>query len=113
MTVPDPPATLPGFPYLPDFPALPATREAMRREMDVQKLMNRLQARHFEVLARFTRTAEEPATVPQELALALAIGKQAARNQVELATALTTRLPRTLEAMRRGDIDGFKAMKIH
>ncbi|MFD2420995.1 HNH endonuclease signature motif containing protein [Amycolatopsis pigmentata] len=113
MTVPDLP-TVSRFPDLPDFPGILVTREAMLREMkDVQKLMNRLQARHFEVLARFTRTAEEPATVPQELALALAMGKQAAENQVDLAMALAIRLPRTLEAMRRGDIDGFKAMKIH
>jgi hypothetical protein len=75
--------------------------------------MNRLQGRYFEVLARFARAAEEPATVPQEVALALAVGKQAAENQVELAAALNTRLPRTLEAMRRGEIDGFKASKIH
>jgi hypothetical protein len=113
MTAPDLP-TLPGFPDLPEFPGLPVTREAMLRELkSVQRLVNRLQGRYFEVLARFTRAAEEPATVPQELALALAIGKQAAENQVELAAALTTRLPRTLEAMRRGEIDGFKASRIH
>jgi hypothetical protein len=51
-------------------------------------------------LAHFTRAAEEPATVPQEVALALAVGRQAAYQQVELAGALATRLPCTLEAMR-------------
>jgi hypothetical protein len=113
MTAPDL-YTLSGFPDLPEFPGMPVTREAMLREMKtVQRLVNRLQGRYFEVLARFTRAAEEPATVPQELALALAIGKQAAETQVDLAAALTTRLPRTLEAMRRGEIDGFKASKIH
>jgi hypothetical protein len=113
MSVPSIPA-LPGFPDLPEFPDIPVSREGMLREMRfVQALANRLQARYFEVLARFTRAAEEPATVPQELALALAIGKQAAENQVDLAVALTTRLPWTLEAMRRGEVDGFKAGKIH
>jgi hypothetical protein len=113
MTVPDLPV-LPGFPDLPEFPGIPVTREAMLRELKgVQRLVNRLQGRYFEVLARFTRAAEDPATVPQELALALAIGKQAAETQVELAGALATRLPRTLEAMRRGEIDGFKASRIH
>src|SRR3954449_10539355 len=113
MSAPDLPA-LPGFPGLPEFPDFPASLEGMLREMRVvQGLMNRLQARYFEVLARFARAAEEPATVPQELALALTIGKSAAESQVGLAIALTTRLPRTLEAMRRGEIDGFKASKIH
>lgn len=106
--------TLPGFPGLPEFPGIPASRDGMLREMrTVQSLVNRLQARHFEVLARFTRAAEEPATVPQELALALAISRPTAENQVDLAHALTTRLPHTLDAMRRGDLDGFTASKIH
>ncbi|MFD2417229.1 DUF222 domain-containing protein, partial [Amycolatopsis pigmentata] len=106
--------TLPDFPDLPEFPRIPSSRSGMLRRMrQVQGLVNRLQAHYFEVLACFTRAAEEPATVPQEVALALAIGKQAAHQQVELAQALTTRLPRTLEAMRRGEIDGYKAAKIH
>ncbi|MFD2419594.1 HNH endonuclease signature motif containing protein [Amycolatopsis pigmentata] len=109
-TLPPPP----GFPVLPEFPEFPVTLEGLRRELQAaQGLVNRIQARYFEVLARFARAAEEPATVPQELALALAISKQAAESQVDLAEALTTRLPRTLEAMRRGELDGFKASKIH
>jgi hypothetical protein len=113
MSAPDLP-TLPGFPGLPEFPDFPASPEGILREMrTVQGLVNQLQARYFEGLARFIRAAEEPATVPQELALALSIGKQAAENQVGLAMALATRLPRTLEAMRRGEIDAFKASKIH
>ncbi|MFD2420789.1 HNH endonuclease [Amycolatopsis pigmentata] len=113
MSAPDLP-TLPGFPDLPEFPDIPAGREGMLGELrTAQAVVNWAQARYFEVLARFTRTAEEPATVPQELALALAIGRNTAENQVDLARALTTRLPRTLEAMRRGELDGFKASKIH
>ncbi|MFD2419878.1 HNH endonuclease signature motif containing protein [Amycolatopsis pigmentata] len=113
MSAPDLP-TLPGFPDLPEFPDFPVSLEGMRRELQAaQGLVNRIQARYFEVLARFTRAAEERATVPQELALALAISRSAAESQVGLAEALTTRLPRTLEAMRRGELDGFKASKIH
>jgi hypothetical protein len=113
MSVPDLPA-LPGFPGLLEFPDIPASRDGMLREMRAaQRVVSQVQARYFEVLARFTDTAEEPGTVPQELALALTIGRSAAETQVGLAMALTTRLPRTLEAMRRGEIDAFKASKIH
>ncbi|MFD2416777.1 HNH endonuclease signature motif containing protein [Amycolatopsis pigmentata] len=115
MSAPTAP-TLPDFSDLrdlPEFPGIPSSRPGMLRRMrQVQAWVNRLQAHYFEALAHFTRTAEEPATVPHEVALALAIGKQAAHQQVELAQALTTRLPHTLEAMQRGEIDGYKAAKI-
>lgn len=85
----------------------------LREIQQLHRRMNRLQAEALETLAEFVRTAGEPSTVAQELALALSIGRHAAANDVELALALTTRLPETLNAMRRGEIDSYKATKVH
>jgi hypothetical protein len=90
------------------------TREAMLRKIQqLRRRISRLQAEELETVAEFVRAAEEPSTVPQELALGLAIGRHVAAGEVELGVALTTRLPETLNAMRRGEIDAYKAMKVH
>src|SRR5438552_757914 len=85
----------------------------LRRLQKLRRAQNRLYAVELETVAELIHEAEEPTTVPQELALALAVGRHAAENEVALATALTTRLPETMNALRRGDIDGYKASKVH
>ncbi|MFD2399151.1 DUF222 domain-containing protein [Prauserella oleivorans] len=47
-----------------------------------------------------------------EVALALAISENAARIKIGLARDLVTRLPETLGALSRGDIDLYKASKV-
>lgn len=88
-------------------------RQFLRTIQSLQEQMNRLAAEQLVAIAEFAKYADEPKGVPRELALGLSITRQRAENQVELARALTTRLPETLNAMRRGRIDGYKASKIH
>lgn len=77
------------------------------------------QAAMFAALAELHRRfrAEEPASatreplldVATELAPAAGIAPGTANGLVDLAVELTERLPRTLDAMRRGDVDAVKA----
>jgi hypothetical protein len=85
----------------------------LHRIQQLRRRKNRLDAEELETVAAFARVADEPSTVAQELALGLAIGRRAAESEVALALALTTRLPETLNAMRRGEIDATKAAKVH
>lgn len=90
------------------------TPEQMLRWLQkLRRWKSRLDAEELETVAEFARAAVEPSTVAQELALGLAIGRRAAEREVALALALTTRLPETLDAMRRGEIDAVKAAKVH
>lgn len=82
----------------------------------IQKLRqwkSRLDAEELETVAEFARSAAEPSTVAQELGLALSIGRHAAEREVGLALAVTTRLPETLKAMRRGEIGAHAASKVY
>ncbi|WP_285486868.1 DUF222 domain-containing protein, partial [Amycolatopsis taiwanensis] len=107
--------------YEPDlvdpFPETPARvlarRGLLRRIQSTQAEICRLQAMQYEAVAEFAGTAEDRSAVARELALALAVSPRAAENQIGLAEALVTRLPETLKAMRRGEIDAYKASKIH
>ncbi|PRX51504.1 uncharacterized protein DUF222, partial [Prauserella shujinwangii] len=73
----------------------------------------RCQARMLETLAEYRRLRGRARDVPQEVALVLAVTERAAARQLDLADALVTRLPRTLAALRRGEIDAYKAAKVH
>ncbi|MFD2418526.1 hypothetical protein [Amycolatopsis pigmentata] len=82
----------------------------------VQRLrvvLSQVQAAQLEAVAEFDRVAPQPSNVALELSLGLAVSKHTARYQIGLAHALTTRLPNTLEAMRRGEIDSFKASRVY
>jgi uncharacterized protein DUF222 len=87
-------------------------RGMVRRLQSIQAAVNRLLGEQYETVAEFARTAPDRSVVGRELALALAIGPRAAESQIQLAQALVTRLPETLKAMQRGDIDAYKAGKI-
>lgn len=62
--------------------------------------------------ASFHDSVDLDAQVASELALLLAAGEFHAHGQVSLALDLTTRLPRTLQAMHDGRLDAYKALKI-
>jgi hypothetical protein len=106
-----------------EFSAITAFRELtvagmsrgglLRAAQRLQAVINRAQAAQLEVIAAFDRTAPRPSNVSLELSLGLSIGKHAAQYQIGLAQALTTRLPKTWEAMRRGEIDGYKASRVY
>jgi hypothetical protein len=71
-----------------------------------------LQARHLKLTAAFNAARGRSRDVPAEVALGLAISEHVAAAQLVLAETLTTRLPATLAAMERGDIDSYKASKV-
>jgi hypothetical protein len=62
--------------------------------------------------AEFTESADSHRSGVQELSLGLAITEYQAAHQIALAEALTARLPETFKAMRRGELDAYKASKI-
>jgi hypothetical protein len=84
-------------------------------------LLNRLQAsarrsakeaaEQLTILAEFARLDASDFT-HLEVAAVLKVTERHARNRLDLALALTTRLPKTLAALRAGDIDEYKAKRI-
>ncbi|AUI64140.1 HNH endonuclease [Amycolatopsis sp. BJA-103] len=72
----------------------------------------RLEAIRFRALAQLNRHREGARSVTQEVAFALSVGDKYAAGLVAAAEALTTRLPRTLGLMDKGQVDGFGAMKV-
>jgi hypothetical protein len=74
--------------------------------------MNRLQAQLLADMAEFVGSADSHRSAVQELSLGLAVTEYQATHQIALAEALTARLPETFKAMRRGELDAFKASKI-
>ncbi|WP_169739667.1 DUF222 domain-containing protein [Amycolatopsis taiwanensis] len=88
-------------------------RGLLCRIQSVQSEINRLQAIQYEAVAAFAGKADDRSVVARELALALAVSPRMAENQIELAQALVSRLPETWKAMQRGEIDAYKASKIH
>ncbi len=72
----------------------------------------RLEAIRFRALAQLDRHREGARSVAQEVAFALSVGDRYAAGLVAAADALTTRLPRTLGLMDKGQVDGFGAMKV-
>jgi hypothetical protein len=72
----------------------------------------RVQARQLERIAKLAKLEGRGRGVNAEVAFALRLTENAASKRVSLACALTTRLPETLNAMRRGEIDSYKASKI-
>ncbi|MFD2419735.1 HNH endonuclease signature motif containing protein [Amycolatopsis pigmentata] len=85
----------------------------LRALQRLQAIVNQAQAMQAEAVAEFDRTADQPSHVSLELSLGLVVSKHTAQYQIGLARALTTRLPQTLEAMRRGEIDSWKASRIY
>jgi hypothetical protein len=63
-------------------------------------------------VAAFAAVGGSSRSVAAELALELSITERRAGAEVALAQALTTRLPETFAAFRRGEIDGFKARMV-
>ncbi|MFD2416001.1 DUF222 domain-containing protein [Amycolatopsis pigmentata] len=85
----------------------------LRTARRLQAMANQIRAAQMAVIAEFDRAAEQPSNVALEVSLGLAISKHTAQYQIGLAQALTTRLPQTLAAMRRGEIDSWKASRVY
>ncbi|WP_084628653.1 HNH endonuclease [Amycolatopsis nigrescens] len=78
----------------------------------IQEQKCKLEAEQLRLVARLNEVEERTRGVPAELALGLAVTENMAGKQIALADALVTRLPKTLQAMESGVIDGYKASKI-
>jgi hypothetical protein len=71
-----------------------------------------LEAEQAADVALFAATAGSARSVAAELALELSVTERRAGADIALAQALTTRLPETFAAFRRGEIDAFKARMV-
>lgn len=78
----------------------------------LERRIAHLQALQLKEIARYDEARKGHVDASAELALALSINENSAHKQISLANALVYRLPRTLRAMERGDIDSHKASKI-
>jgi hypothetical protein len=74
--------------------------------------MAQLEAEQAADVALFAATGGSARSVAAELALELSVTERRAGADVALAQALTTRLPETFAAFRRGEIDAFKARMV-
>lgn len=70
------------------------------------------QAEYMHSLAKFAAKHEHNAESTAELALARGESDHVVRRELEWARQLTTRLPNTLRALARGDVDLLKASKV-
>ena len=71
-----------------------------------------LEAEQAADVALFAAAGGSARSVVAELALELSVTERRAGADVALAQALTTRLPETFAAFRRGEIDAFKARMV-
>jgi hypothetical protein len=71
-----------------------------------------LEAEQAADIALFAATGGSARSVATELALELSVTERRAGADIALAQALTTRLPETFAAFRRGEIDAFKARMV-
>ncbi|MFJ8911731.1 DUF222 domain-containing protein [Amycolatopsis sp. NPDC102389] len=74
--------------------------------------ITRLEAVRFRALSQLSRHRDGAVSVVQEVALALSVVDGHAAGLVSTAQALTTRLPRTLGLLDRGQVGGYGAMKV-
>lgn len=87
-------------------------RRAIRGIRAIERKIARLQAAQAREIATYAARCGNVGEAATELSLALSTGESEARKRIELATALTNRLPKTRRAMAEGKIDLHKASKI-
>ncbi|MFC4001725.1 DUF222 domain-containing protein [Prauserella oleivorans] len=85
---------------------------SIERLVELEREIARLQALQVRALAEYSASRDDAADVASEVALALAISENTARIKIGLARDLVTRLPETLGALSRGEIDLHKTSKM-
>ncbi|MFD2809376.1 DUF222 domain-containing protein [Prauserella oleivorans] len=85
---------------------------SIERVLELEREIARLQALQARALADYSTPRGHAVDVASELALALSISENSARIKMTLARDLVSRLPKTLAAMSRGEIDAYKASKV-
>ncbi|MEC3981102.1 HNH endonuclease signature motif containing protein [Amycolatopsis sp. H20-H5] len=79
---------------------------------DIDTAIAQLQGKRVTVVARIVERGGSRRSVTAEIALERSISQHHAAADITRAIALTTRLPHTLAALKRGDIDLYKASKV-
>lgn len=69
-------------------------------------------AEQLAILAEFAALDADPEFTHLEVAAVSRVSETFARSRLDLASALTTRLPRTMSALREGRIDEYKAQRV-
>ncbi|EHR52209.1 protein of unknown function DUF222 [Saccharomonospora marina XMU15] len=87
-------------------------KSSLDKIRSLERRIARLQAMQLKEIARYESTQRSPTEAAAELALTLAINEKSAGRRISMARALIHRLPKTLQAMQRGDLDSHKASKI-
>jgi hypothetical protein len=93
------------------------TVEILHRLSAVEKKRAELDAEHLRLLAEYQRVRAREGivaarSVPDDVALILRTSRRHAKSQLALARDLTERLPDTLDALSRGQIDLSKARAV-
>ncbi len=79
---------------------------------DEEVLLRQAQGRQVRALAEFAAVGGSRRSVTEEVALRFSVSRNQAFLLVETSCALVARLPNTLAALEKGDIDLFKASKV-
>nr|WP_083920523.1 HNH endonuclease signature motif containing protein [Amycolatopsis decaplanina] len=79
---------------------------------DEEVSLRRAQGRQVRSIAGFAAVGGSRRSVTEEVALAFSVSRNQAYLLVETSCALVGRLPNTLAALEKGDIDLFKASKV-
>lgn len=79
---------------------------------DEEVSLRRSQGRQVRSIAEFAAVGGSRRSVTEEVALAFSVSRNHADLLVETSCALVRRLPNTLAALERGEIDLFKASKV-
>ncbi|MEU6643071.1 DUF222 domain-containing protein [Saccharomonospora sp. NPDC046836] len=86
--------------------------DLVRTIQALQEEICRLEALRLKAVARLDDLTKDKDGLAKQLANILSVSETSAHKEIGLAKALTTRLPNTLEAMQRGDLDALKASKL-
>ncbi|WP_181770956.1 HNH endonuclease signature motif containing protein [Amycolatopsis pittospori] len=90
----------------------PKTARFLDAAFDEEVLLRQAQGRQVRALADFAAVAGSRRSMTEEVALRFSVTRNRAFLLLEIACALVRRLPHTLAALERGDIDLFKASRV-
>ncbi|ANN21855.1 hypothetical protein SD37_18160 [Amycolatopsis orientalis] len=87
-------------------------KDSVRVAQEMTAAISRLEAVRYRALSRLSELRGGVGSVVQEVAMALSLVDGFAGSMVATGVALTSRLPRTLSLMDRGELTGFAAGKV-
>ncbi|UMP00277.1 HNH endonuclease signature motif containing protein [Amycolatopsis sp. EV170708-02-1] len=90
----------------------PKAAQFLDAAYDEEVVLRRAQGRQVHAIAGFAAVGGSRRSVTEEVALAFSVSRNQAYLLVETSCALVARLPNTLAALEKGDIDLYKASKV-